>query len=132
MRSLREQSLSWPLRRLHSPSVSRTLRVVPHANLTSLDPVWDTAWITRNHGYLVYDTLYSVDNDFVPQPQMAAGHDLDDDGRLWTIHLREGLRFHDGEPVRARDVTASIGRWARRDSFGGRIAANDRRDASAR
>ena len=103
---------------LGQSSVSRTLRVVPHASLTSFDPVWDTASITHNGGYLFYDTLYSVDSDFVPRPQIAAGHDLDDDGRLWTIHLREGPRFRDGEPVRARDVAASIGGWVQRDSFG--------------
>src|SRR3954463_9217221 len=83
---------------LAQPAGSRVLRFVPHAGLTSLDPVWTTAWITRNHGYLVYDTLYSVDENFMAAPQMAAGHSVAESGHLWTIVLREGLRFHDGEP----------------------------------
>ncbi|MFM7305677.1 MAG: ABC transporter substrate-binding protein, partial [Alphaproteobacteria bacterium] len=97
---------------------ARLLRFVPHANLTSLDPVWTTAWITRNHGYLVYDTLYSIGEDLQPKPQMAAGHVWENDNLLLTITLRDGLRFHDNEPVRAADVVASFNRWARRDSFG--------------
>ena len=97
---------------------ARLLRFVPHANLTSLDPVWTTAWITRNHGYLVYDTLYSIGEDLQPKPQMAEGHVWSSDGLTLTVTLREGLRFHDNEPVRARDVVASFTRWARRDSFG--------------
>ena len=102
---------------------ARILRFVPHANLTSLDPVWTTAWITRNHAYMVYDTLYSVGADLQPRPQMAEGHVWDDDGLLLTVTLREGLRFHDNEPVRAQDVVASFTRWARRDSFGQLVAA---------
>ena len=96
----------------------RLLRFVPHANLTSLDPVWTTAWITRNHGYLVYDTLYSIGEDLQPKPQMAAGQVWENDNLLLTVTLRDGLRFHDNEPVRAADVVASFNRWARRDSFG--------------
>ena len=97
---------------------ARLLRFVPHANLTSLDPVWTTAWITRNHAYLVYDTLYSWDADLQPRPQMAQGHVWEDDDRRLTISLRPGLTFHDGEPVRAADAVASIARWGRRDPFG--------------
>ncbi|MFZ4408924.1 MAG: ABC transporter substrate-binding protein [Paracraurococcus sp.] len=97
---------------------AKTLRFVPHASLTSLDPVWTTAWITRFHAYAVYDTLYSIGADLVPKPQMAAGHVVEDDGLRWTITLRPGLRFHDGEPVRARDAAASLARWAKRDGFG--------------
>ncbi|MDO9708723.1 ABC transporter substrate-binding protein [Paracraurococcus lichenis] len=99
-------------------SRAATLRFVPHANLTSLDPVWTTAWITRFHAYAVYDTLYSIGADLAPKPQMAAGHTVEDDGLRWTITLRPGLTFHDGEPVRARDAVASLARWAKRDSFG--------------
>jgi peptide/nickel transport system substrate-binding protein len=102
---------------------ARLLRFVPHANLTSLDPVWTTAWITRNHSYLVYDTLYSIGEDLQPKPQMAEGHVWSNDGLTLTVTLREGLRFHDNEPVRARDVVASFTRWARRDSFGQLAAA---------
>ena len=99
-------------------AAARTLRVVPQANLTSLDPFWTTAVVTQNHGYLVYDTLTAVDSQTRPQPQMAEGWVVEEDGKSWTFTLREGLLFHDGEPVRARDCVASIARWARRDSFG--------------
>ncbi|PHK96670.1 ABC transporter substrate-binding protein [Pseudoroseomonas rhizosphaerae] len=99
-------------------AASRTLRVVPQANLTSLDPFWTTAVVTLNHGYLVYDTLTAVDARNQPRPQMAEGWAVEDDGRSWTFTLRPGLKFHDGEAVRARDCVASIARWAKRDAFG--------------
>jgi peptide/nickel transport system substrate-binding protein len=102
---------------------ARVLRMVPQANLTSLDPVWTTANITRNHGHMIYDTLYGLDAEFRPQPQMAAGHVLEDGGRSVTITLRDGLRFHDGEPVRAQDVVPSVQRWMRRNPFGQKIAS---------
>jgi peptide/nickel transport system substrate-binding protein len=102
---------------------ARVLRMVPQANLTSLDPIWTTANITRNHGHMIYDTLYGLDAEFRPQPQMAAGHVLEDDGRSVTITLRDGLRFHDGEPVRAQDVVPSVERWMRRNPFGQKIAS---------
>ena len=69
---------------------------------------------TRNHGYLVYDTLYGMDQDLAVRPQMAAGHVIEDDGRRWVITLREGLRFHDGSPVLARDVVPSVKRFCAR------------------
>ena len=101
---------------------ARTLVFVPQANLTSLDPIWTTATVTRNYAYLVYDTLFGTDDALQPRPQMAEGHTVGMDGRLWTIRLREGLRFHDGAPVLARDCTASLARWMKRDSLGTTIA----------
>ena len=95
-----------------------TLRIVPASDLATLDPVWTTAPVVRKHGYMVFDTLYGTDAELRPQPQMAAGHVVENDGRQWTIILRDGLRFHDGEPVLARDAVASIRRFAARDSFG--------------
>lgn len=97
---------------------ARTLRFVPQANLTSLDPVWTTAAVTRNFGLLVYDTLYGIDSSLTPRPQMAEGHRVEDDGKRWVIRLREGLRFHDGTPVLARDCAASVARWMKRDPLG--------------
>ena len=97
---------------------TRGLVFTPGSNLAVLDPVWTSARITRNHGYMVFDTLYGVDERFVARPQMAAGHLVEDDGRRWTITLRDGLLFHDGEPVRSSDVVASIRRWAVREGFG--------------
>ncbi len=102
---------------------ARTLVFVPQANLTSLDPIWTTATVTRNYAYLVFDTLYGTDDALQPRPQMAEGHTVEADGKRWTIRLREGLMFHDGTPVRARDCEASLARWMRRDSLGGSIAA---------
>lgn len=97
---------------------STTLRFTPQQDLVTLDPVTTTAYVSRNHGYMVFDTLYGMDGDYQATPQMVDGHTIENDGRLWNLTLREGLRFHDGTPVLARDCVASIRRWARRDPFG--------------
>lgn len=102
---------------------ARVVKFVPQADLAVLDPVWTTATVTRNHGYLVFDTLYGTDAQFRIQPQMVAGHVVENDGKLWLLTFREGLRFHDGEPVRAQDVVASLLRWAKRDAFGSSLMA---------
>ena len=107
-----------PLPAVGQDTRARTLRLVPSTDLVSLDPVFSTALVAVQHGYHVFDTLYGVDGAMRPKPQMAEGHSVSDDGRAWTIRLREGLRFHDGEPVRARDCAASLERWSRRDTFG--------------
>ncbi|MCW3475002.1 ABC transporter substrate-binding protein [Limobrevibacterium gyesilva] len=104
------------------PAKTATLRFVPQANLSVLDPIWTTATVTNEHGYYVFDTLYSTDSRMRPQPQMAEGHEVSGNGRLWRIRLREGLKFHDGTPVRAIDCVASLQRWARRESFGQLLA----------
>ena len=97
---------------------ARTLRFMPQAALAALDPVFNPTTIVTTHGYCVFDTLYGCDAQLRPRPQMAEGHQVSADGLTWTIRLREGLRFHDGEPVRARDCVASLQRWAVRDGFG--------------
>jgi len=102
---------------------ARTLRFVPQANLTSLDPIWTTAAVTENHGWTVFDTLYGMTDDLRVQPQMAQGHTVSDDGLTWSIRLRDGLRWHDNEPVRAQDCAPSLARWARRDTFGQSLGA---------
>lgn len=101
----------------------RTLKAVVHADLKIVDPVWTTAYITQRHAYLVYDTLYSVDSKFEPQPQMVEGHTLSADGLTYVFTLRPGLKFHDGQPVRAADCVASVKRWAVRDAMGQVLAA---------
>eukprot|EP01037_Dinobryon_pediforme_P012017 gene12017-12107_t len=108
---------------LAQPAGSRTLVFVPQAALTSLDPVWTTATVTRNHAFLVFETLYGLDDALMPRPQMAEGHTVSDDGKRWTITLRPGLVFHDGSPVLARDCVASLNRWMKRDSMGQTLAA---------
>jgi peptide/nickel transport system substrate-binding protein len=102
---------------------SHTLRFIPHADLAVLDPVFSAAYVTRNHAYLVYDTLFGQDAAMNPQPQMVEGVLQEDDGRRWTLTLREGLRFHDGTPVLARDCVASIRRWGQKDDLGKALLA---------
>ncbi len=102
---------------------TRVLKFIPEGDLPVLDPVWTTATNARNHGYLVYDTLYGQNDAYDMEPQMAAGHVVENDGKQWTITLRDGLKFHDGEPVRAQDVVPSIRRFAARDAFGQALMA---------
>jgi peptide/nickel transport system substrate-binding protein len=108
---------------LAQPARARTLRFVPQANLTILDPIITTASVTTAHGYCVFDTLYGVDAQLRPQPQMAEGTEVSDDGLTYSIRLRDGLKFHDGEPVRGSDCATSLRRWSQRDSFGQALAA---------
>ncbi|EHR73392.1 ABC-type dipeptide transport system, periplasmic component [Burkholderiales bacterium JOSHI_001] len=96
-----------------------TLRFVPHANLTVLDPVWTTAYVTRNHAYMVYDTLFAVNQKGEVKPQMVDKWSTSKDGKTWTFTLRDGLAFHDDKPVTSEDVIASLKRWAQRDAMGG-------------
>ncbi len=100
------------------PASARTLRFVPQADLANPDPIWTTATVAANHGYMVWDTLYGIDNNFVAQPQMCAGQTVSADGLTWDFTLRDGLVFHDGQPVRAIDCTTSIDRWSQRNPFG--------------
>jgi peptide/nickel transport system substrate-binding protein len=104
------------------PAPQGTLRVVLVNMLASLDPVLSTAAFVRNHGFMVYDQLYAFDSRGEARPQMVDRHEVSADGMTYRFTLREGLAFHDGQPVRAADAVASIRRWAQRD-----IAGRDRR-----
>ncbi|MEK9720928.1 MAG: ABC transporter substrate-binding protein, partial [Quisquiliibacterium sp.] len=95
-----------------------TLRVVPHSNLAVLDPIWTTAYMSRNHGYMIYDTLFGTDENGQIKPQMVDTWTVSDDKRLFTFKLRKGLEFHDGAPVTGEDVIASLQRWGKRDAMG--------------
>ena len=116
---------------LAAPAVARgaasnVLKFVPQADLAVLDPIWTTTYQTRDHGFLVFDTLFGLDSNFRSQPQMAEGAASEDDGKTWRITLRPDLNFHDGSKVLARDCVASIKRWGARDGFGqALIAATD-------
>ena len=104
-------------------AAARTLRFVPQANLANFDPIWGTQYVVRNAAALVWDTLYGVDEKLQPQRQMVESEEVTDDGLTWTFKLRPGLKFHDGEPVLAKDVVASMTRWSARDPMGLMIKA---------
>ena len=101
---------------------AKTLKVVPLTSLFSLDTVFNTSLVTTSYGYAVYDTLFGVNAKKEISPQMAEGHTLSDDQRTYTIKLRDGLKFHNGEPVRAQDCVQSLKRWAGRETFGQTVA----------
>jgi peptide/nickel transport system substrate-binding protein len=113
---------------LASPAIVRAqgagvLKFIPQSDLTILDPVATTLYTTRNHAFIVYDTLFGMDSQYRIQPQMLSGFKVEEDGMRWLLTLRDGLMFHDGEKVLARDCVASILRWARRDALGGTLLA---------
>lgn len=99
-------------------SAETVLKVIPHADLKNIDPIWTTAYITRNHGYMVYDTLFAMDANLKPQPQMVDSWDVSGDKLTWTFTLRSGLKWHDGADVTAADCVASLKRWGARDGMG--------------
>ena len=99
-------------------AAARTLRFVPQADLANFDPIWGTQYVVRNASAMVWDTLYGVDENLQPQRQMVESEEVSADGLTWTFRLRPGLKFHDGEKVLAKDVVASLNRWAARDQMG--------------
>ena len=104
--------------RAHAQKRAGVLRFVPHADLKILDPIWTTAYITRNHGYMIYDTLFALDANLQIKPQMVDKFTVSRDHMKYAFTLRDGLRFHDGQPVTAEDCVASIKRWGARDALG--------------
>jgi len=119
---------------LSAPSVQaqngrQTLRFIPQADLKILDPVWTTAYLTRNHAYLVYDTLFGTDEQFRIRPQMVERTTVSPDGMKYTFTLRDGLRWHDGQPVVSEDCVESLKRWGKRDRFGQLLMAHTARIA---
>ncbi|MBP6893220.1 MAG: ABC transporter substrate-binding protein [Gammaproteobacteria bacterium] len=107
---------------LPAAAQSTTLKIIPTTNMTVLDPIWTTAYISRNFGYMIYDTLFGTDAQGKIQPQMVGKWSVSKDNKTWTFQLRDGLEFHDGKPVTSEDVVASLKRWASRDTFGGQLA----------
>src|SRR4051812_21304749 len=107
---------------LAAPASAETvLRVSLHSDLKIVDPIWTTALISTHYGNMVYDTLFSLDADLKPQPQMVDKYDVSPDKLTWTFTLRDGLEWHDGKPVTAEDCVASIKRWAAKDSMGQKL-----------
>jgi peptide/nickel transport system substrate-binding protein len=101
-----------------------TLRAAMHSDLKVLDPVWTTALISTHHGYLVYDTLFALDDKLQVQPQMVEKYEVSPDKLSWTFTLREGLEFHDGTPVTAEDCIQSLKRWGSRDTVGQKLLSH--------
>ena len=101
---------------------AKTLRVVMHSDLKIIDPIWTTAYIVRNHGYMIYDTLFALDDKLEPRPQMVESWTTSDDGLVWTFKLRDGLKWNDGPPVTSADVLPSLKRWMDKDAVGGLLA----------
>ena len=113
---------------LAMPSISRgaaaaPLKFIPQSDLTILDPIINTVYTVRNHGYMVFDTLFGMDSQYKIQPQMLEGYTVENGGKLWKLRLRDGLLWHDGEKVLARDCVASIARWSVRDGIGSLLKA---------
>lgn len=99
------------------------LRTVPPSDLKILDPVWTTAIVTRNHAFMIYDTLFAPDDKGVIKPQMVDKYTMSADGKVWRFTLRTGLKFHDGNAVTSQDVVASLARWGKRDVLGQKMYA---------
>jgi peptide/nickel transport system substrate-binding protein len=104
-----------------SAHAQKTLRAVMNSDLKIIDPIWTTAYISRNHAYMVYDTLFALDANGEIKPQMVDTHTVSSDGLFYTFTLRDGLLWHDGAAVTSEDCIASIRRWAARDSLGQKL-----------
>ena len=100
------------------PSAAKTVRAVFHGDIPTYDPIWTTANMTAYHGGMVYDTLFGIDAQKNPQPQMVSKYGVSDNKLLYTFELRDGLKWHDGTPVTSADVVPSLKRWAARDGGG--------------
>src|SRR5215813_11412090 len=114
---------------IHAQKGQQTLRFAAQADLRVFDPIWQTAYITRNHGYLVYDTLFGTDEQLRIKPQMVEHFTVSADGMTFMFTLRDGLRWHDGQPVRSEDCVESLKRWGKKDRFGQLLMAHTRRIA---
>src|SRR5271169_405984 len=111
-------------RRARAASDATTLRFIAQSDLRVLDPIWTTAYITRNHGYMVFDTLFAIDSKFKPHPQMVGQFEVSPDKLNYSFALRDGLKWHDGSPVRGADCVASLKRWMVRDALGQTLATS--------
>jgi peptide/nickel transport system substrate-binding protein len=113
---------SVPRRPARAASNQKILRFIPQTDVQVLDPIWTTAYVTRNHGYMVFDTLFAIDSKFKPHPQMVDTFEVSPDKLNYSFALRNGLKFHDGQPVRGADCVASLKRWMARDALGQTMA----------
>src|SRR5438128_7373145 len=116
---------------VHAQKRGGTMRFVAQADLKILDPVWTTAYITRNHSYLVYDTLFGTDEKLEVKPQMVDRYSVSKDGMKYSFTLRDGLKWHDGQLVSAEDCAESLRRWGKKDRFGRLLMAHTAKIAVA-
>ena len=114
-------SLMWTAGTAAPVHAQNTLRVVMHSDLKIVDPIWTTAYIVRNHGYMIYDTLFAMDAKGEIKPQMLEKYEASKDNLTYTMTLRDGLTWHDGKPVTSEDCVASIKRWGAKDSMGQKL-----------
>jgi peptide/nickel transport system substrate-binding protein len=117
-------AMTLPTPAVRAQKDQRILRFVAEADLKILDPIWSTAYITRNHGYLVYDTLFGTDENLRIKPQMVDRTTVSPDGMKYAFTLRDGLQWHDGKPVLSEDCVESLKRWGKRDRFGQLLMAH--------
>ncbi|MFL5008192.1 MAG: ABC transporter substrate-binding protein, partial [Microvirga sp.] len=111
MASRATRVLAWALSVSSAPALAaepQTLRAALHSDLKIVDPIWTTALISVHHGYMIYDTLFALDDKLEVRPQMVDRHEVSPDKRTWTFVLRDGLAWHDGQPVTAEDCIASL------------------------
>lgn len=97
-------------------AAGKTISAVMHADLRT-PGMMTTAYIVRDFGYMIFDTLLAQDSSFKIQPQMAE-FKISDDKLTYTFTLRDGLKWHDGAPVTAEDCVASLKRWGKADGMG--------------
>jgi peptide/nickel transport system substrate-binding protein len=109
---------------VHAQKGQQTLRFVADSDLKILDPIWTTAYTTRNHSYLVYDILFGMDENLRVKPQMVDAVTVSSDGMRYTFKLRDSLRWHDGQPVLSEDCVESLKRWGKKDRFGQLLMAH--------
>ncbi|MET0905648.1 MAG: ABC transporter substrate-binding protein, partial [Tardiphaga sp.] len=113
-------ALALPMPSSPAHAAGKTITAVMHSDLRVLDPIITTAYITRDHGYMVYDTLLGMNSKYEVKPQMADWK-ISDDKLVYTFTLRDGLLWHDGQPVTAEDCVASLKRWGARDGMGQKL-----------
>ena len=101
-----------PMPAIAQSAKPKTLRMIKDQNLASIDPIWTTAPTAQELGFNVFDVLVGVDVDYAPKPQMVEGWSIEDGDKSYVFKLRDGLKFHDGEPVRSNDCIASISSWS--------------------
>jgi peptide/nickel transport system substrate-binding protein len=102
---------------------TKVLEVVPSADAAELDPARAANQIGRIYSQMVFDTLFALDQSLSPKPMMVDKEVISPDRLTYTFSLRQGLRFHDGSEVTARDVTASLQHWMDGSATGGELKA---------